>query len=562
MAVFQDTNDDGSFKVEAKTAGTAWDGFRVQIKDSAGMSNDYVTWDANTKVITVAVDLGNANGNSARAVDLINSDPIVGKYFTASLFGTSGANIDSAADTYSRYSTGGQAYSGITVHLATDANGVATTTAAQLVSYIESGPNPFTDLGISATNAQGSNGAGRLAATTSAIQWHTVGETMTNDFAQAVTYNRYGSNAQLRIKARTAGSAYQDVRVVFTDVGGGNPNTFAYDATTKTLTIGVDDGVDTAADLIAAYTANGSASSSVYPLFDIQAIGTDPSDATTGLLSTADGARLGAGNTADGAVKGVRNTGNSYGAYLLGNVDVGDVIGADGVKFKAVDYGLAAFVSIKSLSGTFTVTDTSGTAKERAYGTDVNARINGIQAVGKGLQASINTATLDMSLTLSSNSSYVTAGTTINFTIKSGGAQFQIGPEVVSNQQTRLGLTSMSTATLGTSAGRLYQLRSGGNADLDTDVNLAASIVEGVVSQVTTFRGRIGAFQKTTLDTNIKALTDTVETLTDAESSIRDADFAAETAAMTRAQILVQSGLSVLTIANNNPQNVLALLRG
>jgi len=49
--------------------------------------------------------------------------------------------------------------------------------------------------------------------------------------------------------------------------------------------------------------------------------------------------------------------------------------------------------------------------------------------------------------------------------------------------------------------------------------------------------------------------------LTDAESSIRDADFAKESAALTRAQILVQSGTNVLKIANQNPQNVLALLR-
>ena len=49
--------------------------------------------------------------------------------------------------------------------------------------------------------------------------------------------------------------------------------------------------------------------------------------------------------------------------------------------------------------------------------------------------------------------------------------------------------------------------------------------------------------------------------LTDAESQIRDADFAEESASLTRAQILVQSGTTVLQIANSNPQNVLALLR-
>ena len=53
----------------------------------------------------------------------------------------------------------------------------------------------------------------------------------------------------------------------------------------------------------------------------------------------------------------------------------------------------------------------------------------------------------------------------------------------------------------------------------------------------------------------------TVENLTSARSRIQDADFAAETAALTRLQILQQSGMAVLSQANNLPQGVLALLR-
>jgi flagellin len=56
-------------------------------------------------------------------------------------------------------------------------------------------------------------------------------------------------------------------------------------------------------------------------------------------------------------------------------------------------------------------------------------------------------------------------------------------------------------------------------------------------------------------------LTDTVTALTSAQSNIQDADFATETANLTRAQILVQSGTAVLKIANKNPENVLTLLQ-
>jgi flagellin-like hook-associated protein FlgL len=149
-----------------------------------------------------------------------------------------------------------------------------------------------------------------------------------------------------------------------------------------------------------------------------------------------------------------------------------------------------------------------------------------------------------------------------NFSIVGGGANFQLGPDVVSNQQARLGIQGISSATLGGVSGSLFELRSGGDKDLATNPNGAASVVDEVINQLTSLRGRLGAFQKTTLETNINTLNDTLENLSEAESSISDADFAAESAKLTRAQILVQAGTSVLSIANQNPQNVLALLKG
>jgi flagellin len=46
-----------------------------------------------------------------------------------------------------------------------------------------------------------------------------------------------------------------------------------------------------------------------------------------------------------------------------------------------------------------------------------------------------------------------------------------------------------------------------------------------------------------------------------ARSRIQDADFASETASLTRAQVLQQAGIAILSQANSAPQNVLALLR-
>jgi flagellin len=231
------------------------------------------------------------------------------------------------------------------------------------------------------------------------------------------------------------------------------------------------------------------------------------------------------------------------------------------LQLKSSAYGSKAFVDLSIItegsgtvpSGTFT---TAVGAGSRSAGTDVAAKVNGIDANGNGNSLSLNTATLDLKLN-------VAAGFigNIAFSITGGGALFQLGPDVVSNQQARIGIGSVNTAQLGSTSGLLYQLASGGTADLVTDPTTASDIVQGAIDQVTTLRGRLGAFQRTLLETNKNALNDTLVNLKDAESQIRDADFASETAALTRAQILVQSGTTVLSIANKNPQNVLALLR-
>jgi flagellin len=70
----------------------------------------------------------------------------------------------------------------------------------------------------------------------------------------------------------------------------------------------------------------------------------------------------------------------------------------------------------------------------------------------------------------------------------------------------------------------------------------------------------LGALQNR-LESTISNLQTTSENLSASRSRIRDADFAAETATMTRAQILQQAGVAMLAQANALPNNVLSLLR-
>ena len=162
------------------------------------------------------------------------------------------------------------------------------------------------------------------------------------------------------------------------------------------------------------------------------------------------------------------------------------------------------------------------------------------------------------------------------FTITGGGATFQLGPDVnITNQET-LGIANVQSRNLGTSeynytdadgnevetltalddlaSGRLLNLVSG-------DLGDAQKVVDSAIAEVAGLRGRLGSFQKNTIGATIRSLGVAFENVSAAESSIRDTDFAEETAALTRSQILQQAATNSLGIANAQPQAVLSLLR-
>jgi flagellin len=90
--------------------------------------------------------------------------------------------------------------------------------------------------------------------------------------------------------------------------------------------------------------------------------------------------------------------------------------------------------------------------------------------------------------------------------------------------------------------------------------NAAIAVLDGALSQVTSIRADLGAVQNR-FSSTVSNLQATSENLSAARSRILDADFAQETANLTRAQILQQAGTAILAQANAIPQNVLSLLR-
>ncbi|MBN1846159.1 MAG: hypothetical protein JW810_10785 [Sedimentisphaerales bacterium] len=231
------------------------------------------------------------------------------------------------------------------------------------------------------------------------------------------------------------------------------------------------------------------------------------------------------------------------------------------------DFGTDAYVSVNVLNGTQTgsgtrVMQTYGAATTTAkdYGSDYSARINGTSAVGNGKKLTLRTSMLDLELDLTNAAALSTA--TETFYITGGGADFAIGPRVDAVGLESIGIQNIAVSTLGNPTdGYLNTLKSGATNSLSSDnLYTAQQIVDSAIKDITSLRGRMGSFQKNTLETTINSLNVTKENLSSAESAIRDTDFASETANLTRSQILVNAATSVLAQANYAPQSILSLL--
>lgn len=260
-----------------------------------------------------------------------------------------------------------------------------------------------------------------------------------------------------------------------------------------------------------------------------------------------------------------------------------------GVRIESQEYGSAEFVTVKTVSSSggttgnslrtlnatnFNTAATGGTTLSTATtglkdsGQDVVATINGLSAIAKGRTARVATDFLDAEITFNDatgNNKAQTTGTFSVFNITGGGADFQLAGQVDIGGRVSLGVGNINTSSLGNSSvGFLSSLATGKTNAVSkaTDLTKAQQIVDKTIEQVSSLRGRLGAFQKNTIGATIRSLNVSLENTSAAESTIRDANFATETAGLTRNQILVQASTNVLGLANQAPQSALSLLRG
>jgi len=134
---------------------------------------------------------------------------------------------------------------------------------------------------------------------------------------------------------------------------------------------------------------------------------------------------------------------------------------------------------------------------------------------------------------------------------------------IVLDSEKSFSTASTSTTALGAAGGGIGSTLKK-VADLDvttfTKATDALNTVDSALAFINGERAKLGALQSR-FETSISNLQVTSENLSASRSRIQDADFASETANLSRAQILQQAGTAMVAQANQLPQGVLALLR-
>ncbi len=146
-------------------------------------------------------------------------------------------------------------------------------------------------------------------------------------------------------------------------------------------------------------------------------------------------------------------------------------------------------------------------------------------------------------------------------TFMQNSLEFHIGHNV--NHRTKVSFNSVKAATLGMGIENNSKFTSLADINLMDGQKAMDSmlVIDRAIEEVAATRGRMGAFQKNTLESNLNFLRIAHENNLSSESVIRDADMATEMANFTRNQILMESSVAMLAQANSKPLAMLQLLQ-
>jgi len=222
-----------------------------------------------------------------------------------------------------------------------------------------------------------------------------------------------------------------------------------------------------------------------------------------------------------------------------------DTSAGEAAVFGAASNGTASTSGVKALYSNLTLASGDFTVKVGANGTAVD--LAGTYKDGQALADNINTLVGGAFASYDTTSHKLNIASNSDFTL--GGTKYGTGAG-------NLGFAAANA----TVAADTKSLNDANVKDV-TSANDAILRVDGALTAVSTLRSTLGAIQNR-FQSTINSLQSVSENLSASRSRILDTDFAAETANMTRAQILQQAGTAMVAQANSVPQNVLSLLRG
>ena len=573
-AIVQGLDPGTSFSLKTWHQTDNYDGYGVMFVDSViNSANESVELDATRKLVIFNIDFtGRKNDPSRGAINMQELQTLFDNSEAAHSFRfvpqqtydpTDPPRLES--DDYlginERMATvsGGLIDPGtLTVYLETDTDGRVLTTANDLINYFDH-PASYDEInlleihGISVSNICDSTGNGLLAPTYEpencetgigcpTIRFSSEGLDEIKPPATTITSSG-GANAVFSISAKSLDSGLEgcSVLVVFDEKG---PSA-AYDYASNQLAIGIDPNNPPTAKEIIDLINNDTKLAQMFAASIPQHVpGRDDPPDGSGRLQIGDGGTM-----------TIEPSSVANGAPMLCACDEAAV----GIIFYSSEYGSDAFVDVQAKlpNEDFPVVDRFGNVTERATGVDIVASINNGLAVGNGSVASMNTTELDMAIWINPN---VRDGDVLGFRITGGGALMQLGPDVDPTQQVRIAFHSIYATNIGGPSGNLAQLRYGNDKDLLTDTKGAYRIVEESILQISTFRGRLGSFQKYEVGRNLEQLQDLIEVASTMNSEIRDTDYAVESSSLAKNQLMMETIVSVIKKPTDNMRLLIQLL--
>ncbi len=206
----------------------------------------------------------------------------------------------------------------------------------------------------------------------------------------------------------------------------------------------------------------------------------------------------------------------------------GGTLAADRI---AVTSAINAISAATGVIATNTGADATGVTLAAADGRNIVHSFTTLTAAATGVGAA---ATTQGTITLTSSG---TSGITVGGTVAIIGS-----PSSVSSTQTGTAVSALDISSV-------------------SGANTAITSIDAALTTVNSSRASLGAYQNRFASV-VSTLQETSENLSASRSRIQDADFAQETANLTRSQVLQQAGVAILAQANALPNQVLALLRG